>query len=150
MTLDAADIDAIAEALTDKLLSRLELDHFLDPPRRYVDASDVAREIGMSRAWVYRNKDMLGAERRGTGPKARLRFKPETTRARLATQDDPPQPSSGRRAGRPPGLRRQSYSGPLLPIKGLTGRSDQGTVASTAKRPGGAATPRAMAPRSKP
>ena len=48
----------------------------------------------MSEAWVYRHADELGVERRGSGPKARLRFDLERARAAFVTCEHEPDPSS--------------------------------------------------------
>jgi hypothetical protein len=39
-----------------------------------VDAATVATQLGVSRGWVYRHADALGALRLGAGRRARLRF----------------------------------------------------------------------------
>jgi hypothetical protein len=133
VSLDAQTIDAIAEALLDKLLARLdgeELHH--DPPRRrYVDAAELADELGMSRDWVYDNSKLLGAERRGTGPKSRLRFDLDRARAAAAAStraESKPRARTSRRARRRPGMTRNGV--PLLPVRGLTLPHNGGTVAS--------------------
>jgi hypothetical protein len=41
-----------------------------------IDAAEVARRFSLSRDYVYRHADDLGAVRLGDGPKARLRFSP--------------------------------------------------------------------------
>ena len=63
--LDDEDIEAIADRVAAKL--RLRTDGL-------VGVRDVARALGMSCAWVYRNADELGAQRLGTGRKPALRF----------------------------------------------------------------------------
>ena len=63
--LDDEDIEAIADRVAAKL--RLRTDGL-------VGVRDVARALGMSRAWVYRNADALGAQRLGGGRKPALRF----------------------------------------------------------------------------
>lgn len=63
--LDDEDIEAIA----DRVAAKLRL-----PTDGLVGVRDVARALGMSRAWVYRNADGLGAQRLGTGRKPALRF----------------------------------------------------------------------------
>lgn len=84
MTLDDDDIAAIAASIVD-LLARPE-----QPGRdtgRLATASDVARALGVSRSWVYANKDRLGAIRLGSGPRARLRF--DLTKAQAAVDAEP-------------------------------------------------------------
>ena len=63
--LDDEDIEAIADRVAAKLRPRTD---------GLVGVRDVARAIGMSCAWVYRNADELGAQRLGTGRKPALRF----------------------------------------------------------------------------
>jgi hypothetical protein len=63
--LDDDDIEAIADRVIRKLRR---------PTDGLVGVGDVARALGMSRAWVYRNADELGAQRLGTGRKRALRF----------------------------------------------------------------------------
>jgi hypothetical protein len=63
--LDDEDIEAIA----DRVAAKLRL-----PTDGLVGVRDVARALGMSRAWVYRNADELGAQRLGGGRKPALRF----------------------------------------------------------------------------
>jgi hypothetical protein len=63
--LDDDDIEAIAKRVADKLRPRMD---------GLVGVQDVARELGMSRGWVYRNADLLGARRLGAGRKPPLRF----------------------------------------------------------------------------
>jgi hypothetical protein len=48
-----------------------------------VDATELARLLGVSRAFIYEHADALGAMRLGTGKKARLRFDPVATREAL-------------------------------------------------------------------
>jgi hypothetical protein len=65
MTLDDEDIEAIADRVIRKLRRPIE---------GLVGVEDAARALGMSRAWVYRNADKLGAQRLGPGRKPALRF----------------------------------------------------------------------------
>jgi hypothetical protein len=77
-----------------------------------VDVATVARELGMSEAWVYRHADELGVERRGSGPKARLRF--DLERARAAFIQAPPSVEAPRNDR----ARRARPTTPLLPVRG--------------------------------
>lgn len=95
--LDDDDIEAIANRVADKLRPRAD---------GLVGVQDVARALGMSRGWVYRNADVLGARRIGAGRKPPLRFDLAVTLeraqglgigARVADVAPPP-----RRRGRPP------------------------------------------------
>lgn len=93
------DVEAIAQRVAEILDSR--------PQRSLVDASELARELGVEREWVYANAERLGAMRLGTvgdRRKPRLRFDLERARARLAQlgEHDPgPPPDKPRRRGRP-------------------------------------------------
>jgi hypothetical protein len=96
MTLDDEDIEAIADRVIRKLRRPIE---------GLVGVEDVARALGMSRAWVYRNADKLGAQRLGPGRKPALRFDLALTieRARGLGADTrgPVAGPSSRRPGRP-------------------------------------------------
>lgn len=46
----------------------------LGAPGRLLDASEIARQCGVSRGWVYAHAAELGAFRLGGGPRPRLRF----------------------------------------------------------------------------
>lgn len=101
--LDDDDIEAIANRVAEKLRPRAD---------GLVGVQDVARALGMSRGWVYRNADVLGARRIGAGRKPPLRFDLAVTLeraqglgigARVADVAPPPRPR-----GRPP-------RGPLPP-----------------------------------
>ena len=65
MMLDDEDIEAIADRVAAKLRPRTD---------GLVGVRDVARALGMSCVWVYRNAHELGAQRLGTGRKPALRF----------------------------------------------------------------------------
>ena len=40
----------------------------------WLDAAELAQQLGVTRTWVYQHADELGARRIGTGPRPRLRF----------------------------------------------------------------------------
>ncbi len=90
------------------------------PPVALLTAGQLAQQLGVTRAWVYENAHRLGAIRLGNGPRARLRFNPNTATGALNSSptphtptDTPPAPQT-RRPGRP---RRQSEPTlPLLPV----------------------------------
>jgi hypothetical protein len=109
-------IEAIAQRVADLL--RTEPATHSAP--RLVDAGQLARQLGLTRAWVYEHAGDLGAIRLGDGPKARLRFNPATAANALADVDDSPAPATRRAPtatrGRP--RREPAPSGPLLPIRG--------------------------------
>jgi hypothetical protein len=95
--LDDEDIEAIADRVAAKL--RLRTDGL-------VGVRDVARALGMSRAWVYRNADELGAQRLGVGRKPALRFDLARTLERAVGLGVPAEPrpkvATPRRRGRTP------------------------------------------------
>lgn len=53
-------------------------------PGELIDAGELARRFGVSRAWVYSNAELLGAIRLGGGRRARLRFDPYAVARALA------------------------------------------------------------------
>ena len=53
--------------------------------REFLDASELARVLGVERDWIYEHRDQLGAIRLGDGPRPRLRF--EVDRAVAAFRD---------------------------------------------------------------
>ncbi len=110
--LDPELVDAIARRVVE-LLEKKGIQQ-----RELVDASELARRLGIERSWVYSHAIELGAVKLGEGKKPRLRFDPEIA-ARVLRKvgegpaDDPPT-QLGERADRP-----QSERGlaPLLPIR---------------------------------
>jgi hypothetical protein len=104
VTLDDDDIEAIA----DRVIAKLRR-----PADGLVGVRDIARALGMSAGWVYRNADKLGAQRLGAGHKRTLRF--DLARAvQQAAALGPAAPLSttatrARRRGRP--LKREAPAG---------------------------------------
>ena len=113
--LSPADISAIAEEVVALLEERGP-----DPMTRsrLVDAATVARELGVTRGWVYQHRDELGAVPLGEGERPRLRF--DLERARSVGESRRPEsgPLSTRSITR--ASRRSSASMALLPVKGGT------------------------------
>ncbi len=72
---------------------------------RLVDPATLARELGVSRGYIYEHAAELGQVKLSGGPKARKRFDLETARAALAcytsNQSQPPTPSVGAESDRP-------------------------------------------------
>jgi hypothetical protein len=98
VTLDDEDIEAVAARVVELLN---------DQPgtaSRLVDATTLARALGVDRDWVYARARELGAVRLGAGPKARLRFDVARARAALAVQDgeDPGSPGQAAEPARAP------------------------------------------------
>lgn len=86
---------------------------------RLLDASQLARRLGTTRAWVYEHANELGAVTLGDGPRPRLRFDPETAAQALKTRRRPtpaapPPAADTTHPGRP--RRRPPSSVPLLPV----------------------------------
>ena len=113
-------VDALAEAVAERVLDRLRGADLALPPAALLDASEVARLLGVSRDYVYDRADELGAVRL---PGAVLRFAPAAIAELLAPRcgserserPESPAPPAVPAARR----RRSSGAGPdLLPIRG--------------------------------
>jgi hypothetical protein len=88
-----------------------------------VTAADLARYLGVERAYVYEHAADLGARRLGPGPRARLRFSITEVDQRLSAcyesrESDTAEPAP-RAVSRPRRSRASGTSAPLLPIKGI-------------------------------
>lgn len=111
--LDPEVVDAIARRVVE-LLDQRGL-----RKRELVDATELARRLGIERSWVYSHAIELGAVKLGTGARPRLRFDPEIAARflRKAPKGPAAPPArSGERAGQP-----HRSSGPkvsLLPVRG--------------------------------
>jgi hypothetical protein len=80
-----------------------------------VDAAELARRLGVTRAWVYENASRLGAIRLGSGPSPRMRFDPEEAIAAMKPAEPQLQaPTSKRRSSRPRWTPERTV--PLLPV----------------------------------
>jgi hypothetical protein len=90
VTLDAEDIEAIAQRVAELIADRVTE----SPRARLVDAAHVAQLLGVERDWVYAHAHQLGAIRLG-GPKGRLRFDLAT----ITDRADTPAPVPGRHPG---------------------------------------------------
>jgi hypothetical protein len=111
-------IEQIAQRVA-QLLHEHHDTHPRPAPPRLLDATQLARHLGVTRTWVYEHAQQLGAIRLGTGTKARLRFDLDTaTKALGEHQHTPPIPAGGPpvapRRGRP--RRRTSGTASLLPV----------------------------------
>ena len=111
--LGAATIEAIATRVAE-LLARRQVEPSTASP--LVDAGELARRTGTSRAWIYQHARELGAIRLGDGPNARLRFPPDAVE-RLPGSALRPPVATGVPKGRPRSV--PSVDAPLLPIKNL-------------------------------
>lgn len=110
VTLDPADVDAIAQRVAELLRGEP-----VSP--ELIDAAEVARRHGMSRDWVYEHADELGACRLGSGPRARLRFAPAVVAEYAEAAEPFPTSTPARRSAPPSKLRPRSD---LLPIHTAT------------------------------
>ena len=85
-----------------------------------IDAEELAKRFGLTRAWVYENAGKLGAIPLSDGPRPRLRFDPETVasvlKSRQRRNDPVPVSDTSVRPPRPPRRRRTPSTVPLLPI----------------------------------
>jgi predicted DNA-binding transcriptional regulator AlpA len=112
-------LDALADQLAERLVDRLDAVSQL-PSERLVDAREIARTTGRSRAWVYEHAGELGAVRLGSGSRPRLGFSPSRVAAYVQAASEPRAPtplpirSQPRRRGR---ARRTQTGVELLPVK---------------------------------
>lgn len=101
----------VAELLRDQAPAR-------STPPGLLNASELARHLGVTRTWVYEHANQLGAITLGDGPRPRLRFDPETAtqalHAQRQTPTRPPTKPDSPRPGRP--RRRPTSTVPLLPV----------------------------------
>ncbi len=103
----------LAELVAERLAERLMGD---DPPGALIDAAEVARRYGKSRAWAYDHAIELGAIRIGR----QLRFDPKVVeRALLAKNPEEANraPVAPARARRRPEDTRTASGAPLLEVK---------------------------------
>jgi predicted DNA-binding transcriptional regulator AlpA len=109
------------EAIAERVVELLRVD---GAGAGLIDAAEVARRLGISRATVYEKAEELGAVRIGRGSRARLRFDPNEIAQRLERfAASKRSPVVGKRATRPRtvGRRRRRSSADragLLPIRG--------------------------------
>jgi hypothetical protein len=118
-------IDAIARRLAE-LLRDGEAQR---PKAGLISAEEVSERWGMSRRWVYKHAERLGARRIGTGRRPRLRFDPDEVAERLGE----PQTGRGRR---PPGVHRLSPSGSDCRADSLSAHGRAMVGGQRNKRPG--------------
>jgi hypothetical protein len=65
----------IAETIAGQVVVLVREELRIQPPTdEWIDAKEVARRSGFSRAWVYAHARQLGAVPTGDGPRPRLRF----------------------------------------------------------------------------
>jgi hypothetical protein len=85
-----------------------------DEPRDLMDAGQLAKHLGLTRAWVYEHAETLGAIQIGNGPRPRLRFDP--TRAREALSERQRRDESVNTLVRPTGRPRRRPTGKIVPL----------------------------------
>lgn len=109
------DIEAIARRVVE-----LEAERASVGAPALVDASTLARQLGMSRAFVYEHRHELGAVLVGGGSRPRLRFNPDAALAAFTALTAKPQPPEQpeQPARQKPRRTRPTSSAPLLPIAG--------------------------------
>lgn len=83
----ALDLDGrIAQAIAAQVVALVRDELGLRPPAEdWIDAQEVARRFGLSRAWVYAHARQLGVVAIGSGPRPRLRFDPRVVADALRT-----------------------------------------------------------------
>jgi hypothetical protein len=84
--------DRIAEAIAVRVVEIVRRELAVSAPagEEWIDAREVARRSGFSRAWVYENAGRLGAVRVGDGRRPRLRFSARVVAEAL--RERPPEP----------------------------------------------------------
>jgi hypothetical protein len=110
--LDPALIDEIAErvgaVIVERVIEAMRAEGVMPQApvtTAWLDAQEVARQLRVSREWVYEHADELGASRIGSGPRPRLRFPPQildSRRSHHAAAEAASQPTKTRR--KPGGL----------------------------------------------
>lgn len=117
--LDPATIEQIAQRVA-QLLHHSET----HTPRGLIDAAELARRTGLSRAWIYEHADLLGAIKIGTGPKPRLRFDPQALGEAILAPEPARTPLERARSRRRPAPSTDNSSdADLLPIHPPSRRS---------------------------
>jgi predicted DNA-binding transcriptional regulator AlpA len=120
------DLAELARLVADELAERLvgQQDNAVTAtPARWLNASEVATILGVTRDAVYRRADELGARRIGSGPKARLRFDAEDVTAALGACSTSRESLDANRPQRRRSRVRLVAAGgqefPLLPVRGV-------------------------------
>jgi hypothetical protein len=117
-------IEAIAMRVIELLHEHTQ---HLQHPESLIDVAELARRTGLSRTWIYEHARELGAIRLGDGPRARLRFNPDTVK-RLLEREPPARPQ-------PAPVRRRRPIRPMTDIELLPIMSDR-SLAPTAETRG--------------
>ena len=85
-------------------------------PSRLLTAEQLARHLGLNRAWVYEHAAELGAIQLGDGPRPRLRFDAQLAAQALQARRRRSEPTTTSKQPRPPRRRRTPSTVPLLPV----------------------------------
>jgi hypothetical protein len=87
-------------------------------PARLLTADQLARHLGLNRAWVYEHAAELGAIQLGNGPRPRLRFDAQLAAQALQARRHRNEPTAGveKPRPRPTRHRRPPTAVPLLPV----------------------------------
>jgi len=86
----------IAEAIAGQVVTLVREELGSQPPTdEWIDAKEVARRSGFSRAWVYAHARQLGAVPTGDGPRPRLRFDSRVVSQALRTIGSTPTDAAG-------------------------------------------------------
>lgn len=102
MSTAAVLTDFDVERVARRVVELLHAERQEPRPGELVDATTLARLLGVRRSTIYGRADELGAIRLGNGRRARLRFNVETARAALNSSDG----ASAALAPRTPSTRR--------------------------------------------
>lgn len=106
--LTADQLDLLADVLVERLQAET-------PPRRnQVDAATIARELGVSREYVYSHAVELGGVKTSNGPRARWRFDPDRAREAWQPPSEPARATPRRRRHSP------DSDANLLPVRRTT------------------------------
>lgn len=103
MRLPDDQLDALADRIAERLQPR--------QPSGLVDAAELARQLKLSRQWVYEHAGQLGAVR--SSKRGRLRFDVAAARAALDTSP----PANESRPAPRPRRRRQQTVGSILKVR---------------------------------
>ena len=105
--LDPALMDELADRLIEAIAARvvevMRAEGLIPRARTgktWLEAKEVARELGVSREWVYEHAEELGGSRIGSGPRPRLRFPAQVLDSpadKLASAQAVSQPTTPRR-----------------------------------------------------
>jgi hypothetical protein len=79
------DLERLADLVAERVVEQLATTP-VQPAPQLVDATTLARRLGVDRSFIYEHADELGAIRLGEGPRARLRFDVDQAAAALTAR----------------------------------------------------------------